>query len=275
MSKSLAASKDLMQTYLSELLTEEAEESTVPVKVKDTQGLEKLLDKVSTPDLSNAPLIDTKVSTTKAEHTVKAKTSKPAVKVGEAVKAPEIEPPRPAIKEKVPTETQRILKTRKSAAVVPAKTQKSYREGSFQAMFFDVAGLTIAVPLIELGGIHNTTKTTGLIGKPDWFKGVMLHREEKINVVDTALWVMPEKCNEQLMSTIDYQYIIMLNNSSWGLSAETLVDTVTLNQDDVKWLDGSNKRPWLAGLVKDRMCALLDVDSLIQLLEKGANITQE
>lgn len=275
MSKSLAASKDLMQTYLSELLTEEAEESTVPVKVKDTQGLEKLLDKVSTPDLSNAPLIDTKVSTTKAEHTVKAKTSKPAVKVGEAVKAPEIEPPRPAIKEKVPTETQRILKTRKSAAVVPAKTKKSYREGSFQAMFFDVAGLTIAVPLIELGGIHNTTKTTGLIGKPDWFKGVMLHREEKINVVDTALWVMPEKCNEQLMSTIDYQYIIMLNNSSWGLSAETLVDTVTLNQDDVKWLDGSNKRPWLAGLVKDRMCALLDVDSLIQLLEKGANITQE
>ena len=155
------------------------------------------------------------------------------------------------------------------------KRRKVTEKVVFKLCFFDVAGLTIAVPLIELGGIHNTTKTTGLIGKPDWFKGVMLHREEKINVVDTALWVMPEKCNEQLMSAIDYQYIIMLNNSSWGLSAETLVDTVTLNQDDVKWLDGSNKRPWLAGLVKDRMCALLDVDSLIQLLEKGANITQE
>ena len=138
-----------------------------------------------------------------------------------------------------------------------------------------MAGLQIAVPLVELGGIHNTDKTTPLMGKPDWFKGVMLHRDEKVNVVDTALWVMPEKCNEALMSALNYQYIIMLCDSSWGLMAENLVDTVTLKQEDVKWLDSTNKRPWLAGLVKNRMCALLDVESLIKLLEKGANIRQE
>jgi purine-binding chemotaxis protein CheW len=142
-------------------------------------------------------------------------------------------------------------------------------------MFFEVAGLMIAVPLIELGGIHNTDKITPLMGKPDWFKGVMLHRAAKVNVVDTALWVMPEKCDEALISALNYQYIIMLNDSSWGLSAEKLVDTVTLKQEDVKWLDTQNKRPWLAGLVKNRMCVLLDVESLIKLLEKGVNITQE
>jgi len=86
---------------------------------------------------------------------------------------------------------------------------------------------------------------------------------------------MPEKCNEELLSALDYQYVIMLNDSAWGLSAERLVDTVTLKQEDVKWLDSPSKRPWLAGLVKDRMCALIDVDSLIKLLEKGMNITQE
>lgn len=141
-------------------------------------------------------------------------------------------------------------------------------------MFFEVAGLLVAVPLIELGGIHNAEKTSSLMGKPAWFKGVMLHRDEKINIVDTALWVMPEKYTEALKESLSYQYVIMLNNSQWGLLAENLVDTVTLSQEDVKWLGGSNKRPWLAGLVKKRMCALLDVNSLIKMLDKGANIKQ-
>ena len=167
------------------------------------------------------------------------------------------------------------LKTRKSEQPIIVKQAKNYRNRGFQAMFFDVAGLTIAVPLIELGGIHNDDKTTSLMGKPDWFTGVMLHRDEKINVVNTALWVMPEKCDETLKNSLNYQYVVMLGNSHWGLSAESLVDTVTLEQEDVKWLDAPNKRPWLAGLVKERMCALLDVESLIKLLDAGANINQD
>ena len=130
------------------------------------------------------------------------------------------------------------------------------------------------MPLIEVGGIHKVGNTTNLMGKPDWFKGVMLHREDKINVVDTALWVMPEKCDEALKNSLNYQYIIMLNDSSWGLMAENLVDTVILRQDEVKWLESTNKRPWLAGLVKEKMCALLDVSALIKLLDEGSGIYQ-
>ncbi|MBL4899266.1 MAG: chemotaxis protein CheW [Colwellia sp.] len=164
------------------------------------------------------------------------------------------------------------LITQKGQGDFSVKPKKSYREGSFQVLYFDVGGLTLAVPLIELGGIHQVDKTTSLMGKPKWFKGIMLYREEKINVVDTALWVMPEKYNEKLKNSLNYQYIIMLNKSGWGLSAENLIDTVTLSQDDVKWVDSPSKRPWLAGLVKDKMCALLDVDSLIQLLNDGSGI---
>jgi len=54
-----------------------------------------------------------------------------------------------------------------------------------------------------------------------------------------------------------------------------LVDTVTLQHDDVKWLDNPSKRKWLAGLVKDKMCALLDVDALIELLDDGVNINHD
>ncbi|WP_448563779.1 chemotaxis protein CheW [Thalassotalea ganghwensis] len=259
MAKPLAASKKLMQTYLSELLTEESEEISWEAVEQEELSyqqeqekkhkLEKLLQQASA-----GKTVETDVNTVT---TVKSESAKVQ--------------PKEVVVERTVVEDEVQIQTSKSRGELKVKVEKNYRKGSFQAMFFDVAGLTIAVPLIELGGIHNVDKTTSLVGKPDWFKGVMVHRDDKINVVDTALWVMPEKCDQALLDGLNYQYIIMLNESNWGLSAEHLVDTVTLEQEDVKWMDSSTKRPWLAGLVKDRMCALLDVESLISLLEDGAN----
>ena len=238
-----------MKTYLSELLTEP----------EPAQNIEKH----SAPVLKPAPLKENKDNKSLETLLKKVNEPKPVV-VKEAFEN---------INSSIPNTLP--ISTEKSRAKAVSKEQKSYRQGEFQAMFFDVAGLIIAVPLIELGGIHKTDKTNSLMGKPDWFKGVMLYRDEKINVVDTALWVMPEKCDEKLKNSLNYQYIIMLNDSPWGLSAENLVDTVVLKQDEVKWLDSTNKRPWLAGLVKDKMCALLDVSALIQLLDEGSNIYQD
>jgi purine-binding chemotaxis protein CheW len=266
MAKSLAASKKLMQNYLSELLTEDQQEPEMPiapVKEKIQQPLEKLLQKVDITQNIADPIEEPIQTVRSSENNKTAEVEKTVIKT----KANE------EVKDRVKLDEP--IKTRKSDQSLIVKETKNYRNGSFQAMFFNVAGLTIAVPLIELGGIHNEDKTTSLMGKPDWFTGVMLHRDEKINVVNTALWVMPEKCDDTLKDALNYQYVVMLGNSHWGLSAESLVDTVTLEQEDVKWLDSPSKRPWLAGLVKERMCALLDVESLIKLLDAGANINQD
>lgn len=142
-------------------------------------------------------------------------------------------------------------------------------EERFQALFFEVAGLTLAVPLITLGGIHQLEKVGPLIGKPKWFRGVMLHRDEKINVVDTAMWVMPEKYDQTLANKLNYQYLIMLGDSAWGLASDKLVNNVTLNKSDIQWREAQGKRPWLAGMVKERMCALIDVEQLISMLNNG------
>jgi purine-binding chemotaxis protein CheW len=139
----------------------------------------------------------------------------------------------------------------------------------FQALIFEVAGLTLALPLTELGGIHQLGTVNPLFGKPDWFKGVMLHREEKIKVVDTALWVMPDKFAEKLAESTKYQYLIMLDDSGWGLACESLINTVTLQPEDVKWRKNDGKRTWLSGMVKKKMCALVNVKQLIRLLDNG------
>ncbi|WP_420935306.1 chemotaxis protein CheW [Alteromonas sp. A081] len=153
-----------------------------------------------------------------------------------------------------------------------AKTKVALQDSldfRFQALFFEVAGLTLAVPLTTLGGIHQIDKIAPLFGKPDWFMGVMLHRESKLSVVDSAKWVMPEKYTEELAESLNYRYMIMLGESEWGLASEKLVNTVNLTKDDVKWRGSTGKRPWLAGMVKEKMCALIDVEELISMLNKG------
>lgn len=255
MSKPLAASKNIMKNYLSELLTDEP----MMQKNSNSTSVEATSTKVENKQLESLlQNVNTELEVHEAEITPHKTLVKQEDKIAANVEEDEIAE----------------LKTNKSSGNVIAQPPKAYREGNFQALFFNVGGLTVAVPLIELGGIHNIEKTTSLMGKPDWYKGVMLYRDAKINVVDTALWVMPEKCDEEMKNSLNYQYVIMLSDSAWGLTAENLVDTVTLRQDEVKWLDKPSKRPWLAGLVKDKMCALLDVNSLIQLLNEGSGINQ-
>ncbi|WP_201294563.1 chemotaxis protein CheW [Colwellia sp. 20A7] len=261
MSKPLAASTKVMKNYLSELLTDKAPMEDNPrhdllekndSKSTESKRLEDLLKNVN----AELNIKETSITTTKS--------------INKEIENKEI-----LTNERIFEQEQNTLATQKSSDSLISKKAKAYRKGDFQALFFNVGGLTIAVPLVELGGIHQIEKTTALMGKPEWYKGVMLHRDEKINVVDTALWVMPEKCDEEMKNSLSYQYVIMLENSAWGLTAENLVDTVILKQDEVKWLDSPSKRPWLAGLVKDKMCALLDVNSLIQLLNDGSGIHQD
>ncbi|WP_028768709.1 chemotaxis protein CheW [Shewanella fidelis] len=139
----------------------------------------------------------------------------------------------------------------------------------FQVLFFKVAGLTLAVPLISLGGIVNLQALTPLIGRPAWYKGVQQHRGSQLNVVDTGAWVMPEKYTQELAQQVNYQYVVALQDSNWGLSCETLVDTISIKKSAINWRSQAGKRPWLAGVVKEQMCGILNVAALVQMLQAG------
>ncbi|MDV6316940.1 chemotaxis protein CheW [Idiomarina sp. HP20-50] len=173
----------------------------------------------------------------------------------------------------IETETVEVLATPEEPL---PDAMAEYMEHDFQALFFKVAGLTLAVPLKSLGGIHQLSKISPLMGKPKWFRGIMTERDNKLQVVDTARWVMPEKCTPELEESLDYQYLITLNDSPWGLLCEELVTSEPLQPQSIQWRKETNsKRPWLAGVVRDRMCALLDVNALITLLDKGLGHIQQ
>ncbi|PSJ46243.1 hypothetical protein C7H85_06255 [Zobellella endophytica] len=189
----------------------------------------------------------------------------PAPAVAATIAEPEPEPePEPDTVEI--GEPAQILQTQPEP--VAAEWRNMDTENSFQALFFEVAGMTFAVPLTYLGGIYQLSKITTLFGKPDWFAGVLTERQRQLYVVDTARWAMPGHRAEEK----EYQYLVTLGESNWGLSCHQLKGTALLHRDQVKWRASPGSRPWLAGMVKEKMCALLHVDALIGLLEQGKNI---
>ncbi len=275
----LLASQKVMRSYLNALLTEDTEpEVTKAVVDVQKQQLNQLLAKVTpTPAVKVQSAPPQVVKTAPVAPVTAQPKPQPAAPVAKPqVASPSaVAPVKPAVAAPVPSAPTvakvAVVQTPVPPVTPPTAPVAEYRQGKFQALFFDVAGLKVALPLKELGGIHKMGPLNHLPGKPAWYRGVMLYREQKINVVNTAMWVMPEKYDQTLAEKLNYQYVIMLGKSSWGLACETLINTVTLEQDDVKWRSAEGKRPWLAGMIKQHMCALLDVDALVALLAAGAN----
>jgi purine-binding chemotaxis protein CheW len=52
----------------------------------------------------------------------------------------------------------------------------------------------------------------------------------------------------------------------WGLAVDSVTQPISLLPEDVKWRSDRSKRPWLAGTVKEHMCALLDIPMIAQML---------
>ncbi len=158
-----------------------------------------------------------------------------------------------------------------AAASVEAEWTSTERSVAFQVLYFDVYGILFAVPLDELGGIHRLESTNHLIGRPEWYLGLQTNRDSQLDVVDTAKWVMADKLSGEEHKE-SYQYIVMLGESLWGLACGELKGTELVRPEQVRWREVPGKRPWLAGMVKEKMCALIHVEALIEMLQSGLDV---
>lgn len=142
-----------------------------------------------------------------------------------------------------------------------------WAHGGFQTLIFKLGKLRLAVPLVKLGGIHKIDrKVTKLVGRPPWFMGLLNSPHGNIAVIDTAMWIMPERYEEVRNEGLDYDHVIMLDDTHWGLGATGVEKAKTFHEDEVQWSESRKKRPWMAGMLKEEMCALIDVDVFIAML---------
>lgn len=159
---------------------------------------------------------------------------------------------------------------RLNSVLQPAGGPPSWAQEPFECLLFDVAGLTLAVPLVCLGSIHSMAgqELTPLFGQPDWFLGILPTPSGNLKVLDTARWVMPERYSDELRDGL--QYVISVQGYEWGLAVHEVSRSIRLDPNAVKWRGQRTQRPWLAGTVIEHMCALLDVAVLAELIATGA-----
>lgn len=140
-----------------------------------------------------------------------------------------------------------------------------WAQSRFDVLLFKVSGLTLAVPLISLGQIQPITdELAPLFGQADWFMGFQPTPQGKIRTVNTAKFVMPERYDENFVKNA--KYVVSINGVPWGLAVDSVNQPISLMPDEVKWRSDRSKRPWLAGTVKEHMCALLDIPMIGQML---------
>ncbi|MBF6028692.1 CheW domain-containing protein [Pseudomonas sp. P115] len=140
----------------------------------------------------------------------------------------------------------------------------------FECLLFDVAGLTLAVPLVCLGSIYSLEgqELTPLFGQPEWFLGILPSQAGNLKVLDTARWVMPDRYRDDFRQGL--QYVISVQGYEWGLAVHQVSRSLRLDPNEIKWRSQRGQRPWLAGTVIEHMCALLDVSELAELIASGA-----
>lgn len=140
---------------------------------------------------------------------------------------------------------------------------------AFECLLFDVAGLTLAVPLVCLGSIYSLAgqELTPLFGQPEWFLGILPSQAGNLKVLDTARWVMPDRYRDDFRQGL--QYVISVQGYEWGLAVHQVSRSLRLDPNEIKWRTHRGQRPWLAGTVIEHMCALLDVAALAELIASG------
>lgn len=141
-------------------------------------------------------------------------------------------------------------------------------DSEFTALLFKVAGVVLAAPLFTLGGIFRPAVINKLFGKPDWYAGLTCIQKQKVSVVDTAKWMLPGK----KIIDHEYKFVILCKDKKWCLQCDELLGTKTIKREDVKWRVFHGDRPWLAGILKKDMCALLHITELEKMLDSGLDI---
>ncbi|GAB7529740.1 chemotaxis protein CheW [Pseudomonas sp. 3A(2025)] len=181
----------------------------------------------------------------------------------------------PVIEEPVLTLVEPVAELNKPLGLIvpppPAGSQRpDWAAEPFECLLFDVAGLTLAVPLVCLGAIYplDGQELTPLFGQPDWFLGILPCQAGNLKVLDTARWIMPERYRDDFRQGL--QYVISVQGYEWGLAVHQVSRSLRLDPNEIKWRAQRGHRPWLAGTVIEHMCALVDVAELAELIASGA-----
>lgn len=259
-----------LQSYLDGLL-QDATEELLP----EVEALPEVVEAEAALDEFQAAVLEEQARDAQKPAVVAAPVVAPVVKAPVAVidaPAPILAPVStiaPLLQALVPPVVEVHLPPSNTPPPVETDGRPAWAAEPFECLLFDVAGLTLAVPLVCLGSIYSLAghELTPLFGQPEWFLGILPSQAGNLKVLDTARWVMPDRYRDDFRQGL--QYVISVQGYEWGLAVHQVSRSLRLDPNEIKWRSHRGQRPWLAGTVIEHMCALLDVAALAELIASG------
>ncbi|MEO8646398.1 CheW domain-containing protein [Pseudomonas sp.] len=259
-----------LQSYLDSLLMEATEE--LPSQI---EALPQVVEVEAALDEFQSAVLEEQARDAQKTAVVAAPVAAPLAKAPVAVieaPAPVLAPVStiaPLLQALVPPVVEVHLPPSNTPPPVETDGRPSWAAEPFECLLFDVAGLTLAVPLVCLGSIYSLAghELTPLFGQPEWFLGILPSQAGNLKVLDTARWVMPDRYRDDFRQGL--QYVISVQGYEWGLAVHQVSRSLRLDPNEIKWRSHRGQRPWLAGTVIEHMCALLDVSALAELIASG------
>ncbi|WDH36994.1 CheW domain-containing protein [Pseudomonas chlororaphis] len=269
-----------LQSYLDALLQDATEEEfAVPEALPQVQAaVEEVAVSSEVLDEFQAAVLEEQARDAQVQRAPAAVVA-PVVRVEEPVVAPVLEAPAPlpatvsTVAPLLQGLVEPVVEVHRPPSSTPppvvADDRPSWAAEPFECLLFDVAGLTLAVPLVCLGSIYSLAghELTPLFGQPEWFLGILPSQAGNLKVLDTARWVMPDRYRDDFRQGL--QYVISVQGYEWGLAVHQVSRSLRLDPNEIKWRSHRGQRPWLAGTVIEHMCALLDVSELAELIASG------
>lgn len=151
-----------------------------------------------------------------------------------------------------------------------------WAEKAFQTLFIDIDGMDIAVPMEAMSGIRKyPDQLTQIPNSASWIEGTFKSHGQNIQVVNARkLFLLSSNrkidTEEELKKP---EFIVQMGDGRWGLACHSADRAVMLEPDQIRWSGAERRRPWLLGMIKEHLCALLDGDEFIKYLDNGAKNT--
>lgn len=179
--------------------------------------------------------------------------------LGEALPAPAQAPPDAGASLNIPDGLP--LEGQRRACLVYGLDERSgpLPDCRFAAVICRVGRYRFAVPLNMLDGVTRLEgRVTALAGQPAWHGGLVRHRGRQLTLV--RLGALLGLADDEPAATADH--LLVLPGGRAAVVCEEPPEPLQLSGDRIRWARPSSQRPWLAAVLPDQMCVLMDVEDI-------------
>ncbi|WP_018951421.1 MULTISPECIES: chemotaxis protein CheW [unclassified Thioalkalivibrio] len=150
----------------------------------------------------------------------------------------------------------------------PAEREYARPEQPFSALVIEAGNLTLLAPLHALGGVAplDSLEVRPTPNHSVWYLGLADTKQGRVQLIDLAAVVTPEDRDYEPDTA---RQVVFLAGSRFALACRAIHGTRVIHPESLRWRSQRRRLPWLAGVEREKMATLLDLEALDRTLDEG------